>query len=334
LLHRLKLTGRAVPPHIFEVIMALSEEEVLWNLALGYVGEAEIEDTSASRDLKPYLACRRFYTQARDEVLVSHLWNEAMVRTIILQEATGPLFGYDRTYSKPSDALRIVSVDDDLGSDVFLNLQGIHAWEVEADNILSNAGESPPTYATATEYLDGQFVSVTPTPWVTSTAYIVQQYVKSGTTVYEVLVAHTSDTIANDVTAGNLISRGTGSTVTYEVVSTYTSSSVTDDITAGNITATGDKVDARIIYVAYVKKLEDVTKFSPKLKQAIAMKLAIKIVTPLQNDPKAKADLIEEFEVLTMPKARSVDGMQQKPRPVFSSEWIRSRSTGARNTWR
>lgn len=313
--------------------MALTGEEDIFNLALGNLGDQEIEDTSPSRLTKQYIFANRFYEQSRDEVLVSHLWNEAMVKAIILQVATGPLFGYDRTYAKPSDALRIVSVDDDIGSDVLLNQQGVHAWEVEADNILSNAGESPPAYATSTEYLDGQFVSVTPTPWTTGTAFIVQQYVKSGTTIYEVLVAHTSDTVSNDVASGNLISRGTGSTVTYEVASTYTSSSVTTDITDGNITATGDKVDARIIYISYVKKLEDTTKFSPKLKWAIAMKLAIKIVTPLHNDPKAKADLIEEFEALTMPKARSVDAMQGTPRPVFNSEWLRSRSAGVR-TWR
>jgi len=255
--------------------MALTGEELIYNLALGYIGAAKIEDTAASRLLKQYLLCVRYYEQSRDEVLVSHLWNEAMGRVIILQDSTGPLFGYDRTYTKPSNALRIVSVDDDLGSDVLLNLQGIHAWEVEADNILSNAGESPPTWATTTEYLDGQYVSVTPDVWATSTAYIVGQYVKSGTTIYEVLVAHTSDTVANDVTSGNLISRGTGTTVSYEVLVTHTSDTVSADITSGNISASGDVVDARIIYITYVKQLEDTAKFSPKLKQAIALKLAI-----------------------------------------------------------
>ncbi len=314
--------------------MALTGKELIFNLALGYVGAAKIEDTVASRLLKQYLLCDRYYDLARDEVLVSHLWNEAMVRVIIVQDVTNPFAsGYERRYSKPSDALRIVSADDSIGVDVLLNQQGVHAWEVEGDFVLSNAGETPPTWATSTEYIDGQFVSVTPDAWATSTAYIVGQYVKSGTIIYEVLAAHTSSTVSADVTSGNLISRGTGTTVTYEILVTHTSDTVSNDITSGNISASGDVVDARIVYLTYVKLLEDTTKFSPKFKQAIAMKLAIKIVTGLHNDPKAKADLINEFEALTMPKARSVDGMQMKPRPIFSSEWIRSRSAGVR-TWR
>lgn len=313
--------------------MALSGTEDIYNLSLGYVGEKSVEDSATSRASKQYLLCTRYYEQARDEVMVSHLWNEAMVRVIVLQDATNPLFGYERRYSKPSAAIRVVSIDDSIGAEVLLNQQGVFAWEVEGDYILSNAGETPPSWATATEYIDGQFVSVTPDAWATSTSYIDGQYVKSGTTIYEVLADHTSDTVANDVTSGNLISRGEGTVVTYEVLVTHTSDTVTNDITSGNISASGDKVDARIVYVTYVQQLTDTSKFSPKLKQAIAMKLAIKIITSLHNDPKAKTDLIAEFENLTMPKARSIDGMQMKPRPIFSSEWIRSRSAGVRS-WR
>ncbi len=29
-----------------------------------------------------------------------------------------------------------------------------------------------------------------------------------------------------------------------------------------------------------------------------------------------------------MPKARSVDGAERTPKPIFNSEWIRSRSSG------
>ena len=103
------------------------------------------------------------------------------------------------------------------------------------------------------------------------------------------------------------------------------------DITSGNISASGDKIDHRIVFVTYVTQLTDTTKWSPKLTQSVAMKLAIKIITPLTNDLKGKVDLINEFERLTMPKARSIDGAQGTPRPIFSSEWLRSRTTGTRN---
>ncbi|KKN75859.1 hypothetical protein LCGC14_0375670 [marine sediment metagenome] len=321
--------------------MALSTQEVIHNLALGYVGEYQVEDTTASRALKQNLLCIRYYDQARDEVLKSHLWNEAMVRVIILQDATDPVFGYDRRYSKPSAALRIVSVDDSLGSDQRNKSQGINAWEVEGEYILSNAGETPQTWDSGIEYIDGEFVSITPQAWVTATVYKDGEYVKSGTIVYEVLVNHTSDTVSNDVTSGNLVSRGEGSTVSYEVLVTHTSdTSGTNtaaqqrvDILAGNISAAGDKIDHRIVFTAYVTQLTDITKWGSKLKQAIAMKLAIKIITGLTNDTKGKVDLINEFERLTMPKARSIDGAQGTPKPIFNSEWIRSRQTGTVNVW-
>lgn len=311
--------------------MALTGTEDLFNLAIGYVGEYEV--TEGATSTKQYLLCSRYYAQARDEVLVSHLWNEAMVRIEVIQDATDPLFGYERRYSKPSAALRIVSVDDDIGSDRRLNQQGVWAWEVEGEYILSNVARTPPTWATSIDYIDGQFVSVTPATWATSTSYIDGQYVKSGTLVYEVLVDHTSSTIAADITSGNLAAGITGSMVTYEVLVTHTSDTVVADITSGYISASGDKIDHRVVFVTYVTQLTDTTKFGSKLKQTIAMKLAIKIITGLTNDTKGKVDLINEFERLTMPKARSIDGAQGTPKPIFSSEWIRSRTAGTRGYW-
>ena len=309
--------------------MALSDQEVIHNLALGYIGEQAVEDTSASRALKQNLLCIRYYDQARDEVLVSHLWNEAMVRIIIPEDSTDPIFGYDRAYSKPSGLLRVVSVDDSIGSDVRFNAQGVKAWEVEATKILSNAGEIPQTWATGTSYVDGEFVSTTAKTWATGTAYIDGEFVRDGTLVYEVLVDHTSDTIANDIASSDLGTGVQGSTGTYEVLVTHISdTTVKADITAANLSAIGP--ERRVIYVTYVTQLTTTSAWSSKLTQAIAMKLAIKIITALTNDTKGKVDLINEFERLTMPKARSIDGAQGTPKPIFSSEWIRSRSGGTR----
>jgi hypothetical protein len=259
--------------------MALTGEETIYNLALGYVGEYRVEEGATTT--KQYILCDRFYDQARDEVLKSHPWNEAKKRIIIAQDSDNPIFGYDRRYSKPTDCLRVLSVNDSIGADQRNNADGVNAWEIEGDYILANAGELPQTWATATAYIDGQFV------W-------------SDDISYEVLVSHTSDTIANDVTAGNLVSAGG---------------------------------DYRVVFVEYVYQLTDTTKFGSKLKQVIAMKLAIKIITGLTNDTKGKVDLINEFERLTMPKARSIDGAQMTPKPIFNSNWLRSRTTGARNIW-
>jgi hypothetical protein len=309
--------------------MALSDTEVMFNEALGYIGEYNIEDTAASRASKQYIACNRYFTKSRDMALASHPWKEATKSLIILQNNTPPLLrDYDRRYSKPSDSLRILSVDDSLGSDLRNKAMGVDGWELEGEYILSNAGETPPTWATTTDYYDGEFISVTPDTWVTATSLIDGQYVKSGTLIYEVLTDHTSSTIAADITSGNLAAGITGTTVTYEVLVTHTSNTVVADITAGNIATSGDTIDARIVYIKYVWQLTDTTKFSTHLREAIAVQLASKVITDLTNDTKGKVDLINEFERLTSPKARSIDGSQRKPKPIFSSEWIRSRRMG------
>ncbi len=307
--------------------MALSALEVIYNEALGNVGAAEIEDTTASRLLPPNLICVKYYDQARDEVLSCHPWNETMVRVIILEDTTEPVFGYDARYSLPSDSLRILSVDDSIGADTRNNASNVFPWEIQGVFILSDAGQSPQTWTVTTNYNTGEYVSTTPVTWATGTAYIDGQFVKSGTLVYEVLANHTSDTIANDILSSDLGAGKVATTGTYLVAGTYTSSSaILTDVANGDLTPAG--AGARIVFVSYVQQLTDTTKYSSKLRQAIVMKLAIKIIVGLTNDLKGKADLINEFEQLTIRKARSNDAMQMKPKPIFSSSWTRSRQSG------
>ncbi|MCK5640744.1 MAG: hypothetical protein KAJ19_08100, partial [Gammaproteobacteria bacterium] len=72
--------------------MALTEEEKLYNEALGYVGEYRVVD--GVTNTKQYEFCSRFYTKARDMTLKAHPWNEAKKRVIIVQDAVNPIFGY------------------------------------------------------------------------------------------------------------------------------------------------------------------------------------------------------------------------------------------------
>ncbi len=306
--------------------MALTQREVIYNLALGYIGEYQVEDSAASRLLKQNLLSVRYYEQARDEVLKAHPWNEAKKRVVISEDADKPIFGYDRTYTKPIDAIKILSVNNSLGADQRNKAMGVDAWEVENTLILSNAGETPQTWSTNRKYVDGEFVSSTARVWATSTSYVADEFVKDGSLVYQVLIAHTSDTIANDVTSGNLAAGIQGSTGTYEVLVSHISDTILNDIASGNIEAKAS--EARIIFVEYVQKLEDTDKWGSTLKQAIAMKLAIKIAAGVTGDTKIKLDVIEEFEQLTMPKARSIDGAEGTAKPIFNSEWIRSRTSG------
>ncbi len=254
--------------------MALTAIEVIYNLGLGYVGEYQV--TEGQTNDKQYELCSRYYDTSRIEVIAAHPFNEAKDRVILVQDATDPVFGYDRRYSKPSNTVKILLVNDSLGADIRNNASGIDAWEVEGDYILANAGETPQIWKTATDYIDGEFVT-------------------DDSITYEVLVTHTSDTIVNDVASGNIVSSGG---------------------------------DYRIIFVEYMWDLIDTTKFSPHFKEALAVKLASKVITGLTNDTKGKIDLINQFEQLTMPQARSRDAQEGKPKPIFSSEWIRSRSSG------
>lgn len=306
--------------------MALTGKELIFNLALGHTGEYQI--TEGQTEQKQYVLCDRYYDQARDLALKSHPWNEAKDRVIIVQDTDGPLFGYDRQYTLPTDHLRVLSVNDSLGADQRNSADGVFAWEVENNKLLSNAGEIPQTWATNRKYIDGEFVSSTAVVWVTGTSYVADEYVQDSGLVYQVLVDHTSDTITNDLTSGNLDTGVQGSTGSYEVEITHISDTILADIAAGNITAVGS--EARIVFIEYIYQLTDTTKFSEDLKNAIAQKLAIFVITPLTNDTKGKIDLINQFERLTMPKARSVDGAERTPKPIFSSDWIRSRSRG---TW-
>jgi hypothetical protein len=262
--------------------MALSDAETMYNLALGCIGEQQITEGDTSS--KQAIYCIRYYDDAREETLAAHPWNEAKKRVILYQEQYEPIFGYDHSYAKPSDCLRILAVDDSLGSDVSRKRPGIEAWEVEGDYILSDAGASPPTWSSGEEYTDGQFFSYSDT-------------------TYEVLVSHTSDATGADAAA-----------------------QIAVDVAAGNIESKGGDYD--IVYVEYIWKLTDISKFTAKLKYTIALNLASKIIVGLQNDLKGKEDLLEEYNGLVMRQARSTDAAEGKPKPIFVSEWIRSRQTG------
>ena len=310
--------------------MALTGQELIHNLALGLVGEFGVEDTAASRALKQNQLCIRYFPSSRDLTLRAHPWNEAKKRVVLAETTDEPVFGYDRRYTAPTDSLRVLSVNNSLGADIRNNAAGIDAWEDEQGEIYANAGEIPQTWATNIKYVDGEFVSETAVNWSSGTAFITDQFVKDGGLVYLVLIDHTSDTIANDVTAGNLQAGVQGSTGTFEVLVSHISNTTLADVAAGNIQATGSEV--RVIFVEYIFQLTDTTKFSPNLEEAISVQLAIKVITGLTNDTKGKTDLINEFERLTMPKARSVDGAVGKPKPIFNSQWIRSRSFGTIRT--
>jgi len=308
--------------------MALSDEEVLWNISLGYVGEYQIEDTADSRLSKQYGLCNRFYPLARDTMLKRHNWDEAIERVIITQDSTNPLFEYGARFSVPSDSLRIVSVSD---RDTWGNPGNgdILPWEVSGDFILTNLVESAPSWQTDRRYVAGQYVVDTILAWITGTAYLINQTVSSGGSQYKAAEAHTSGTFATDLAAGKwtLIESTTNST--YLCNTTHTSASGTRPNTQTDTTTwTSQGDDLGILNVTYVKQLTDIDKFTPLFKNVVAMQLASMIITSLHNDPKAKTALLNEIEQLLLPQARAMDAQQGKPKKLFSSRFRRSRWSG------
>lgn len=304
--------------------MALSDAEVMYNNALGLIGSYRVTEGDTSS--KQAILCIRYYTDSQNETLEDHPWNFAKKNVILYEFTDRPIFGYDRKYATPDDYARILTVDNSIGSDVSRRQAGVPPWEVKGGFIHSDAGAGPNSWSTGVKYYVGQSYAVTPDTWVTGTAYIDGQFVKSGSTFYEVLVDHTSDTIANDITAGNLAAGITGTSVTYEVLITHTSDTVVADITSAKVAAKG--IDKDIVFIEYIWKQTNMDEWSAKAKYALAVSLASKVVVSLAGDLKKKEMLINEYEGLVKPQARSADAAEGKPRPHFRSSWLASRRQG------
>jgi len=263
--------------------MALSDAEVIYNLALGLLGEYRV--TEGDTTSKQAILCIRYYTESQNEVLEDHPWNFAKKDVILYEYTDRPIFGYDRKYATPSDYVRILTVDNSIGSDVSRKQAGVPAWEVKGDYIHADAGASPPSWSSGKKYYDGQFFT-------------------SSSVTYEVLVTHTSDaTGANEA------------------------AQIAVDVAAGNIESKGGDYD--IVYVEYIWKQTDMDEWSAKAKSALSILLASKIVTGLSGTQKDKELLINEYNKLVMPQARSADAAEGKPRPIFRSSWLAARQSGS-----
>lgn len=246
--------------------MTLTAEEItICNLALGEVGEQSISSGRTSD--KQYELCERFYSDALKEVLAEHNWNEAKTRTILVQESTAPLFGFDYQFKLPSDCIKVVRLGDNNDWD---------HWEIENGYLLTNVIQDPISWTTDINFVEGQYCTLS------SVTYLCN-------------VSHTSSTATSPAT----------DTATW--------------------TTTGG--DYSVLQVEYIYNLTDTSKWSPKLKQCVAQKLAQKVIVGITNNPKAKADLLNEYENLTIRKARSIDAQQGRIRPIFKSKWWNTRSS-------
>lgn len=80
------------------------------NNALARIGVSAIisldEDSEAAR------VANLTYTQLRDDVLSDHVWNFAIKRATLAQNAEAPAFGYTFSYRLPSDCLKLLRMEE------------------------------------------------------------------------------------------------------------------------------------------------------------------------------------------------------------------------------
>jgi len=245
--------------------MALTIEEEIYSLALGAMGDYQIEEGKTNTN--EYLVCAQFYDQARKRAIKSHPWNECIKRQIIPRDEYAPIFEYDYQYAVPSDRLRVLSIAQ-TGIDLY-------QWEVEGSYIVTNYSETPREWAAGEQYTAGEYVNEEEITYLCNTS--------------------------NTATISNQPSAGDG---------TWTALSGTRGV----------------IYCRYIYDNDTPSTYSEDLKNAIAIQLAILIAPRLQNDPATKNLLIQEYNQLTLPQARSVDAQEGKPRRWYSSRWNRSRN--------
>ncbi len=95
-----------------------------------------------------HIYCTSVFDDARDEILAAGRWNFAMKRAYAL-ETTSPIFGPDQAFTKPTDSVKIWTVSE----------QQDALFSVEGSLIITDLGEVPAGWITATDYVAGQYLS-------------------------------------------------------------------------------------------------------------------------------------------------------------------------------
>ena len=136
----------------------VADETAIYNLALGLIDEYSV--TSGDTTSKQYELCSRYYAQALQKALSKHPWNEAMKDVIILQESVGPISKLTYRYAVPSDSLQIRSIGTDL-----------YHWEVKSGYIQTDYTRIPDVWATATDYVAGQYIQYSNVTYLCATSH-------------------------------------------------------------------------------------------------------------------------------------------------------------------
>ena len=132
----------------------------LANESLALLGAEAI--TLAATTEQNYVYCATFFDDARDEILTTHRWNFAKKRAYAIQ-TIDPLFGYDNAFTPPSDSLKVLQIEQDPAA----------VFEVENALIITDEGTTPSDWVTGTAYLAGEYLRSDDTASGTDLTYLV-----------------------------------------------------------------------------------------------------------------------------------------------------------------
>ena len=109
------------------------------------------------------------------------------------------------------------------------------------------------------------------------------------------------------------------------VMNVYDKADAYDDRTQWVVEGRTVLCDYETVYLCYVSKPNDVSQLDAFLTRAIIQNLAIKLAVPMQLDQVMQNNLIQEYEQVVLPAARSVDTLENKYWEMEESDFILSR---------
>ena len=109
------------------------------------------------------------------------------------------------------------------------------------------------------------------------------------------------------------------------VMNVYDKADAYDDRTQWVVEGRTILCDYENVYLCYVSKPDDVSQLDAFLTRAVIQNLAIKLSVPMQLDQVMQNNLIQEYEEVVLPAARSVDTLENKYWEMEESDFILSR---------
>ena len=103
------------------------------NMAILHVGGNKI--LSINDSSVEAIVCETHYDVARDKVLEDKDWTFAVSRAEITQNAVDPVFGYQSSFTLPSDCIRVIEAWDSMDDMMFRGRSNPLEWEKEENNI-------------------------------------------------------------------------------------------------------------------------------------------------------------------------------------------------------